>query len=71
MPTHEELEEMENDDILNVAHDLLHTIDAIDALHQPVTVRDEWHEVDNDECITCDTYWPCDTARLLHPEVTQ
>jgi len=72
MPTHDELEEMENDDSLDVAHDLLHTIDAIDALHRKVV-----HLLDGDMtiCPTCDenTYgrWPCDTARLLHPEVTQ
>ena len=42
---------------MNTAADLL---DAIDALHQ------SWP--DTNWCSGCDWWWPCPTARLLHPE---
>jgi hypothetical protein len=48
-----------------IAADLL---DAIDALHQPNRVRDWPNKVYFTDCLTCDTSWPCPTARLLHPE---
>ena len=35
-------------------------LDAIDALHQP--------DVTGDICDQCVFDWPCQTARLLHPE---
>jgi hypothetical protein len=46
---------------LKAAADLL---EAIDALHQPFCVDYGAPTT----CQTCDEYWPCSTARLLHPE---
>jgi hypothetical protein len=43
-------------------------LDAIDALHRPNRVRDWPNKVYFTDCLTCDTSWPCPTARLLHPE---
>lgn len=51
-PRHAEVTEL----ILSGA-DLL---EAIDALHQP--------DVTGEICDQCEFYWPCQTARLLHPE---
>jgi len=41
-------------------------LDAIDALHQPVTNRTKTRTV----CISCDgdQGWPCATSRTLHAE---
>jgi hypothetical protein len=60
--TYAELERFAN---MNTAADLL---DAIDALHQPNRVRDWPSKIYFTDCLTCDTSWPCPTARLLHPE---
>lgn len=45
-------------------------LEAIDALHQPRTEWDEWHECWLEPCCVHDGHpWPCPTARLLHPPV--
>ena len=54
---HMELTVDDYDDVITAAADLL---DAIDALHQP--------DVTGDICDQCVFDWPCQTARLLHPE---
>ena len=51
---------------ISAAADLL---EAIDALHQPRTEWDEWHECWLEPCCVHDGHpWPCPTARLLHPD---